>query len=351
MGKSVIGLDIGTTHVRAAELEFTGRGPAATPTLRRYGQVALPPNAVRDGEVAEADVVAGAIKQLWATTKFPSREVVVGVGNQRVLVRDLDLPWAPLPQLKASLPYHVRELLPVSADETLMDFLPTEEHDGPQGRAIRGLLVAAQRDTVNANVLAVESAGLRPTMVDLNGFALLRAVVRGQLHDRVVAVVDVGARLTSVVVAANGVPRLVRTILAGGGTVTDAVARSLAVSQPEAEMIKREVGVGMPVAPGREAAAEAIATVAQSLVEAVRNTFVYYAGNHPGAGIDHLVLTGGGAHLPGFGQYLASASRLPASLGDPLDGVKVGGQVNRGELAGFESTTALPIGLAHGVAA
>lgn len=349
VGKSVvIGLDIGTTHVRAAELEFGSKDPAS---LRRYGEAPLPPGAVRDGEVNEPALVSEALKRLWTQTKFASRDVVIGVGNQRVMVRDLDLPWLPPAQLKQALPFHVKELLPVNADDALLDFLPTEEFAGPQGRMLKGLLVAAQRDTVSANVLAVEGAGLRPTMVDLNAFALFRSLVKGEHTERTLAIVDVGARLTTVVVASEGVPRLARTILSGGATFTDAVARALSVSHPEAEQIKREVGLLGHAEPGREAAVEAIAAVAQHLVDAIRNTFVYYAGNHPGSRLEHLVLTGGGAHLPGFGQYLSSASRLPASLGDPFAAIRFSGSTKREQLVGHEATAVLPVGLAQGVAA
>jgi hypothetical protein len=86
-----VGSDIGTSGVRAAELRL-GRGGA---TLERFGQVALPLGAVRDGEVVDVDVVAGALKELWAQAKFSTRKVIVGVANQKVVVRQVDLPWLP----------------------------------------------------------------------------------------------------------------------------------------------------------------------------------------------------------------------------------------------------------------
>ena len=92
-------------------------------------------------------------------------------------------------------------------------------------------------------------------------------------------------------------------------------------------------------------------SVARSLVEAVRNTFVYYAGNNPGHGLQGVVLTGGGAHLPGLGQYLSSASRLPVVLGDALSGLRTGKHLAAQSVAGAGSLMALSIGLAYGVAA
>jgi len=350
----VIGLDIGTTAVRAVQLEFGKSGPVGPgqPTLARYGEAPLPLGAVRDGEVTERDVVAHAIRELWAHYKFESKDVVIGVGNQRVVVRELSLPAMPLPQLRASLPFQVQDLLPMSTDEALLDFYPTDQFDGENGLTVHGLLVAAVRDTVSANLLAVESAGLRPTMVDLNAFALLRCMTRGVLKEQTVALVDIGARVTDVMIARNGVPRFIRTLAMGGQDVTDAVARTMSISNAEAESLKRRLGVGFTVPAEYAEVAEVVSNVTQNLVETIRNTFVYYSGNNPGSLLDSAVLIGGGAHLPGFGQYLASASRLPVSLGDPLEKVTVARTAGgREAFAGIESLIALPMGLAYGAAA
>ena len=345
----VIGLDIGTTAVRAAEIDFgSGSSPG---TLTGYDEVALPLGAIRDGEVADQPTVAAALKELWAKAKFGSKDVVLGVGNQRVAVRELALPWMPLAQVRASLPYQVQDLLPMSTDDALLDFYPTDEFDGDGGRTLEGLLVAAARDTVAANVLAVEAAGLSPVMVDLNAFALLRSMTQGPLGSKTVALVDIGARITNVVIVSNGVPRFVRALPAGGQDATDAVARGLGVSNSDAENIKREIGVGMTSKPEYSDGAEALAHVAQNLVEAVRNTFTFYAGNQGQHPIDVVALTGGGAHLPGLGQFLASASRLAVTLGDPLSALQVSKSIGgRERFAGHESRMALPIGLALGVA-
>lgn len=349
----VIGLDIGSSFVRAAELEFGNGGPTGKnpPTLVRYGEVPVPLGAVRDGEVVQHDTVAAALRQLWAQAKFSSKDVVIGVGNQRVVVRELDLPWMPLPQLKASLPFQVHELLPMSTDDALLDYYPTSESNGQHGRTVHGMLVAAQRDTVNANVMAVETAGLRPRMVDLNAFAMIRSLARGDLARSTVAFVDIGAAMTTVVIADHGQPRLVRSLPSGGQNITAAVAGTLGISSADAEIVKREIGIGFAVPPERAEASEAVSTIVRALVESVRNTLVYYAQNNNGAAVDLVVLVGGGAQLPGLGQYIASASRLSVVLGDPLAGLRSAKSVNRGALDGRESFISLSVGLAYGVAA
>ncbi len=242
-GRTAIGLDIGTSGVRAAELAF-GKGQV---TLQRFGQVALPEGAVRDGEVINPDLVAEALKQLWAHTKFSGKKVVIGVANQKVVVRQVDLPWMPLDELKKSLGFQVQDFVPMPVEQAVLDFHPLEEvANTAGGRMIRGLLVAASRDMVMNSVLAVQKAGLVPTMVDLSSFAVLRSLARPDhlgLDGQAEALVDVGARVTNIVVHSGGVPRFIRILLLGGQDLTDAVAERMGVPREQAEAVKQELGV------------------------------------------------------------------------------------------------------------
>lgn len=352
MGKKrVIGLDIGTTQVRAAEVEFGSGGSSAhaRPRLVRVGVAPLPPGAVREGEVVERSTVGSAIKRLWTEHKFGSKNVILGVGNQRVVVRDLDLPAMPMAQVRSSLPFQVQNLIPVAVDDAILDYLPIEVRSGESGDVMQGLLVAATKDTVLANTEAVETAGLRPVVVDLSAFALARAMARGEALGHTLAIVDVGARVTTVAVVAQGVPRMVRMLPSGGQDVTEAVAGALGVPLDQAEMAKRSIGVGFAQGPETERAAEQVMTVVTALVEAVRNTMVFYNSTHPGAHIEHMLLTGGGSQLPGLGQFLSTATRLPVSPGMPfasLDGADAGRQYVE-----HQHTLAIALGLAMGAAA
>src|SRR5690606_30564194 len=250
-----------------------------------------------------------------------------------------------------SLPFQVGEMLPMQVTDALLDYYPTDEFAGETGPTVLGILVAAPKDAVTTNVIAVEGASLRPTMVDLNAFALIRSLARGELAQRTVAFVDIGARTTNVVITEHGVPRLVRVLRAGGQDVTDAVASTLQISVPEAEVAKRESGRGFQGAAEYAGAAEAISNSSQVLLEWVRNTLTFFAQNHPGSSVEVIVLTGGGCHLPGLGQYLSSASRLPVTLGDPLATVKMGKSVTPETIQSHSSLLAVCVGLAYGVAA
>lgn len=346
MATRVIGVDIGTTHIRAAEVELASKpGQMPMGTLQAYAAVPTPTGATADGDVLEVQTVASILKQLFAKGGFSHKDVVIGVGNQRTVVREMDVNALPMDQLRTSLPFQVAEVLPMSADEALLDFYPTQHREQDGTAMLRGIMVAVPKAGVSNTIMAVESAGLRPVNVDLNAFALHRSLVAGEWNEHVVALVDIGARVTTVVVAANGEPRLIRILPSGGNDATEAVVTTLQMPLAEAEQLKRAIGIVNNVAPEQQAARDAVVSVTRQLIDGIRNTFVYYSGNNPGAPIQHVILTGGGAYLNGLGQYLASATRLPVGFGNAFSHVKVGKKAQTA-IQGQELYAASAVGLA-----
>ena len=142
MSATAVGLDIGSTAIRGVELKTNGR---SRPSLVRAFSVDLPVGAVVRGEVIHKDVVNAALKKLWSEGKFGSKNVILGTGNQRTLVRDLSLPKAPIKQIRESLPFHVQSMLQMPTEESIFDFYPISESEGDLGISINGLLIATER--------------------------------------------------------------------------------------------------------------------------------------------------------------------------------------------------------------
>ncbi len=225
------------------------------------------------------------------------------------MVRSVELPWLPVAELRKSLGLQVADLLPMPVDQAVLDFHPLEEVTGERGRTVRGLLVAAARDTVLANVRCAERAGLTPTSVDLTSFAVLRALGSGAYGDGATEVlVDVGARVTNIVVHVGGVPSFVRILLMGGQDITDALAERVGSSLAEAEGLKQAVGMDGRAGPQHANAARAVDATAQSLVDEIRGSLDYYASTSPGRPVERVVLSGGGSHAAG-------SRRAPRSVG------------------------------------
>ncbi len=345
-GRTAIGLDIGTSVVRAAELSY-GRGGI---TLERFGQVVLPEGAVRDGEVVDQAPVVSSLRQLWSAAGFSHKRVVMGVANQRVIVRQIELPWMPPSELKASLPLQVQDFLPIPIEQAVLDFFPLEQTRDPNGTlGLNGLLVAAARETVLANVRCAEKAGLRCVSVDLTSFAVLRAMGRQTgVEIEAEALIDIGARVTNVVVHRSGSPRFVRILLMGGQDITDAVAERLGVTAHQAEGLKQQLTLGYATE-DLAAVQRAVAATMQEFVDEIRGSLDYYATANPSAPIERILVSGGGSRLDGLLDRLSSATRLPAVAGDPLASVRLGKTgLDERQIDFVKPLAAVPVGLALG---
>ena len=324
MGNTIVGVDIGSSTLRAVELQDASK---TRPTIVRFGEIALPPGSVRGGEVLEPHTVASALKRLWSTTGFRSRNVILGMGNQRVLVRDLSVPRMSAERIRESLPFLVQDMLPVPVVDAVLDFYPVAETSGgegtgEQGPMVAGLLVAAVKEAVMANVKAVQLAGLNPVEVDLLPFALSRALGSGARGRGVVAIVDVGAATTNVLITIDGVPQFARIIPAGGDDLTQALAAKLDLSVDDAERYKRTLGLASGKVPDQHrVAVETIYEVTSELLASLRNTIGYFVNQRGLPGVGQIVLSGGGAQLPGFARALSELTVTPVVGGDPFEGI------------------------------
>src|SRR5690606_26909463 len=162
----------------------------------------------------------------------------------RLFAREVTVPRAPLGQIRESLPFHVQDQLPVPVSDAFLDFYPIAEAPPSEaGPAVSGLLVAALKEMVNANVSAVADAGLRPIHVAGSPLALTRAPApRRSARGRIV-LVDIGATTTNIVVVHDGVPEFVRILTGGGDDLTRAISQRLDVPPAEAEQLQRRTGM------------------------------------------------------------------------------------------------------------
>lgn len=343
----VVGVDIGSTVIRAVELENVDK---PRPQIVKFHEIALPVGAARSGEVLETQTVASALRQLWTAAGFRSKNVVLGIGNQRVFARDLAIPKMSRVQIHESLPFHVQDLLPLPVADALLDFYPISEGTSDNGPVINGLLVAAVKDVVLANVTAVKLAGLKPVEVDLIPFALTRVNGTSLAALGTVAIVDVGATTTNVVIVSNGVPHFVRIIPAGGDDVTKSIATR--VEMPEATAIQAKTALGLPsgpVAPEHRAIMEAIVDTTSELVNSIRNTLAYFDNTHDLPSVEQIVLSGGGARLRGFGAALSELTRVPVVQSSAFARFSKGKKLEADAAVSDSMTVAL--GLALGSAA
>jgi type IV pilus assembly protein PilM len=375
MAKGRIGLDIGSTAVRAVEI--AGSDP---PTVVKAAQVPLPAGAVENGEVKEPTVVTDALRELWERGGFKAKRVFMGVGNQRVVVREIALPLLPEKELRASLGFQVQEFIPMAVDEAVLDYDPIGEFQQDDRTMLRMLLVAAQRSMVETVVAAATGAKLEPVGLDLVPFALVRSVGTTGVgmdleEDGDEAVIDIGAHVTNIVVHARGTVRFVRILPSGGRDVTIAIARGIGVDDEVAERIKRGEDVEFDEVPAsesdggegdrddseREDGDEATAVLgppdlerareiamqrAGSFVDEIRSSLEFYTAQAQGARIARVLVTGGGSKLEGFLDLLRQ--RIPVEVEPGRVFLHARSQLSLSEeaLAEAEPVLAVAVGLA-----
>ncbi|HET6529834.1 MAG TPA: type IV pilus assembly protein PilM [Actinoplanes sp.] len=335
-----IGLDIGSSSIRAVEVR-RGKDEHA---LTNFGQVPLPPGTVQAGIVQDPVAVTSALKQLWAACKFDTKKVMLGVTNPQLVVREVSVSNLPAKEMRKSLPFQVRDMLPLAVERSVLDFHPLEEPgDNP---TVRGLLIAMPKEAVMTTVQAVEKAGLHVVGVDLASFAALRAASR--LDAQVEAIVDIGAEVTSVVVHADGEPLIVRTVPRGGAEVTQNMATRLGIDPAEAEVLKCRYGLH---GDGNPDTAVAAADAIRPLVNEMRSSFTYLASGERQKQVTRISLCGGSALMPGLAEHLQQQLNVVVMYADNAGRLRDTRKARQRGFDSFVPSAAVSIGLTLGAAA
>jgi type IV pilus assembly protein PilM len=341
MSKNLIGIDFGHGVIRAAEVA-PGKH---RPVVHRYHEVAIAPEAVKEGVVVDQEVVVQALRRLWAEAKFTTKNVVIGMGSQQVLIRELVVPKMSLAHVRETLPFRVQDLLPLPVEDAVLDFFPIEEISADGQPALRGLLVAATRESVLANAMAADAAGLHTVDVDLIPFAVSRtsATMTG---DSTEVLLHIGAVSTSIIIAEAGVPQFIRVLPSGGAELTAALAERMGVEPARAEEVKRRVGL---VPDTRDPESTIVARInresTDELIQAVRSTIAFYRHAHEDVDVSGVVLSGGGALLRGLAEALADGVDVPVTSSSAVERFTIGSHVDETLLLAAGPAPAVALGL------
>ena len=347
LGKGgAIGLDIGASAVRAAQLS----GTYSSPSLTSFGQVALPQGAVVDGEIRDAGIVSEAISQLWKRAKLRNKQAVIGIANQRVVVRQVDLPFLEEKEFRTALPFQAADYIPMPVEEAQLDFIVLNDYmTENQEHMMRVLLVAAATEMVESYVETVIAAGIQPAGIDLVPFAVARAVSAAARGESGVggseAIIDVGAGITNIVVHHNSEPRFVRILLVGGDDATTSIAELQDVSFEEAEALKFDLASGV----GSDDVKRILNGQVDALVEEIRGSLDYYLSQEDSEPIVSIILTGGGSLTTGLMERMEETFRTPIIAATPLQELNASKSgLTDEQIAQVQPVSAAAIGLALG---
>jgi type IV pilus assembly protein PilM len=341
-----IGLDIGSSAVRAAEIELKDHQKI----LRRYAQVGLPAGWVVDGEIVNGPGVASALRRLWAEGGFTTTKVVLGVSGPRVFIRQADVPAMNTEDLRSSLKFDAQELIPIPMDNASFDFSVLEQGiaDDDGNSKARVLIVAAQRQVLRNQLHAVKDAGLRAHVVDASPLALLRAMPSASADaSNVEILVSIGADLTTVAVREGNVPRFIRVLTVGGSQLTQAISNTMHIDAAQAERLKRATVDGDHVAQLTQAK-KVMSDPIRDLAEDIRATMDFFSNQGGSAEVTRVLLTGGASLTDGLASYIGKSAPIPVEQINPFSALSFSPHLGLSEshLEIAASSAATAIGLA-----
>lgn len=303
--KHAVGLELDTGEARAVEM----KGPLSEPTLTSWGRITLPRGAVEEGMVMRPDEVAPALAELWGQNGIGSREVVLGVANQGVLVRFATFPKVPPEKLENIIRFQAQDHIPIPLNSVVLDYTILGETEGERGQMLEVLLVAARRDMLDNYFKTLAAAHLKPLDMDVTAMAMLR-LLPSFARKRAVAMVDLAVGLTNILIAVNGLPRLARQL-----SVTLKEALTALNCEPE----------NLPCTGGfsGETMPPELDSWSQSLAAEIRSSIGYYQGQPNAVEVDGIILSGRGARVAGLAAHLEKTLSLPVKPCHPLEGIRV----------------------------
>ncbi len=322
MAKSCVGLDIGTSAVKAVLLSPAGDSYI----INRVGVAPVPIGAIEGGTVRDIGTVTQIVTRLLHQSRIGAKHVMPAVAGQAVIVRSLKFPAMPRPQLAEAIKWEAERYIPFPVQEAIMDFDVVGEIPDTAEQEI--MLVAAQRGLIDSHVEVLKGARLSPIAMDVQPFALARSLssylstpVEGQAAN--VALIDVGAGTTDLVIFREEVLRFTRIIPIGGTYFTRAIAGRLGMSEDEAEALKLTRGqapLGQDQQFDRPEDAQlcsVIGAVLGELVTEIRRSIDYFRLQYHEE-VARVVATGGGVMLRNLVTFLERELGVRVETGDPL---------------------------------
>ena len=310
--KGLVGLDIGTSSVKAVQLQRSRKRYR----LVELGIAPLHPDTIVDGQIMDADAVTNAIRQIFAENKIGLKDVAVSVSGHSVIVKKIAVPQMKPDELREGIAWEAEQHIPYSIEDVNLDFQILGSGDNGKGE-MDVLLVAVKKDIVNQYLAVISAAGLRAAVVDVDAFAVENAFEMSERvrPDEVVALVNIGAAITTINVIRGGCSEFTRDSALAGNRYTESLQKGLGLSYEQAETLKMGGTVqGHDVAEARPV----FEMVNGELAGEIRRSFEFYRSSMQGGAIDRVVLSGGGSRLPDLPSYLSHALDLPVEIANPL---------------------------------
>ena len=341
--KTIVGLDIGSSAVKAVELKPTGKGYKVT----AFGTEPVPPDAIVDGAIIDAGSVADAIRRVFDGNKaFKSKDVCASLSGNAVIVKKITLPVMTENELAESIYWEAEQYIPFDIQDVNLDYQILDPGTGPNSRgSMDVLLVAAKKEKIGDYTNVISQAGRTAVIVDVDAFALQNAfeVNYGLEAGRTVALLNAGASAININILQGDQSVFTRDISMGGNAYTEAVQKELDLPFESAEQVKK----GIPVDGATfEDAQPVLHAVTENVLLEIQKTFDFFKASASTDQIDRIMLSGGASRVDRFREMVQERFNAPVEDFDPFRAVTWDARKLGGDAVDMGSSAAVAVGLA-----
>lgn len=375
--KKTVGLDIGSSVVKAVQLRKVGRNYE----LEKFGVAEIYPGVdKKSASVDRRDAKVDAIRQALNSAGISAKFSVSAVSGESIIVRYIQLPEMPENELKGAIRWEAEDYIPFPLDEVNLDSMILGRSDVGGAPKIDVLLVAAKKELVAEHIELLKGADLQPAVIDVDSFAFLNSFEANYLPNasEVVALLNVGSEITSINIYIGGVSRFSRDIAIAGDTITSGIQQRLNCTFQRAEELK--IKEGAPVVQSEDPDADLMggsslldtirgtvekitgedlaedspefvtSTVVKNtlgnLTNEVRRSIQFFENQPNGKPVQRVCIGGGSSSMRNLDTFLAAELGLPCEIIDPLRNIGSGvGPGERDKLERVKHLLGVSVGL------
>jgi type IV pilus assembly protein PilM len=340
--KALVGLDIGSSAVKAVELKPVGKGYKVT----GFGSEPIPPDSIVDGAIIDAAAVADAIRRLFDSRGIKTKEVAASLSGNAVIVKKITLPVMTEAELSESIYWEAEQYIPFDIQDVNLDYQILDKGDASGGKTMEVLLVAAKKEKIADYSGVIAQAGRAAVVVDVDAFALQNAyeVNYGIQPGAVVVLLNAGASATNINILHGDQSVFTRDVSIGGNAYTEALQRELNLSYETADTLKRGLAVD---GASYDDARPVLRAVTENMMLEIQKTFDFFKATAASDRIERIVLSGGASRAEGFTEMLAERFEAPVEPFDPFKKIGFDGKNVQADASGdVAPTAAVAVGLA-----
>jgi type IV pilus assembly protein PilM len=336
--KAVVGLDIGSSAVKAVELKTVGKSYK----VAAFASEPVPPDSIVDGAIIDGAAVADAIRRLFENKAFKCKDVAASLSGNAVIVKKINLPVMTEAELAESIYWEAEQYIPFDIQDVNLDYQILDAGEGKSAMDV--LLVAAKKEKIADYTGVISQAGKNPVVVDVDAFALQNAYEENYDPVGVTVLLNAGASAININILSGDQSVFTRDISIGGNAYTEAVQKELNLPYESAEQLKKGVQVD---GASYDDVRPVLHAVTENVLLEIQKTFDFFKATASSDRIDRILLSGGASKVDGFAHALQERFGSPVEAFDPFR--KIGFEPDKLGVHGADSlvpTVAVAVGLA-----